>query len=390
MSSTLPCPECSALFSIEDSQFGTYVLCPTCGASVTARRPPPPKTQNSPPPPPVRNEEPERVLPAPSPSHPESFFGGFSKLRVDDLLPLGILSPAELFSKEVRWVLTFGLFPLAILYLVAILNLTFSQSAWLIGGYFCYFWAIYFNGQMRPSRALSNTGIAYCFFTAFVGIPILFFWQTLPIISALYTGTDSQHFVPRLLGYVLGVGILEEICKALPLVLFAWRRGVLSARDGIYLGIMSGLGFALAEVVQYSINYWQQAAHLSAMLISTAVEESKNWIGGLDQDQFASKLQQIVPWLGEQYGNQVLIQIVRFIPLPLLHAAWAGTVGYFIASASQKPETRWQTVTVGIAFVAILHGLYDVFAGSVIGFLLAALSILIFMGYLISTGRRNS
>ena len=51
----------------------------------------------------------------------------------------------------------------------------------------------------------------------------------------------------------------------------------------------------------------------------------------------------------------VLAQIVRWMTLPLLHACWAGVVGWFIATASHRKGSRWPVVVIGILVVATLH-----------------------------------
>ena len=212
----------------------------------------------------------------------------------------------------------------------------------------------------------------------------MFLAGELPIIKTFYSGTESESFPARLLGFVFGVGIMEETCKALPLLLFALRKGErLSLKDGIFLGMMSGFGFALAEVVGYSVQYWDMSAAESAMEIARAVDNSTTWSGTVDSSAFANQMRTVMPNLSQFYGNMVLVQIVRFMTLPLLHAVWAGIVGWFIATASNRQDKVRATVIVGILFMAVMHGLYDVFASGIIGIAIAAASIILFMGYLI-------
>ncbi|WP_345735165.1 FHA domain-containing protein [Prosthecobacter algae] len=301
----------------------------------------------------------------------------FRELDYNLLFPLRrIFSPSFISKRAVTWVLTFGLFPMLISLCVLFFGLRFEQSAWLIGGYFCYFWAVYFNGLIRPQRPLWKRGLGYFIFTSFVGIPLLLAWKEMPIIADIYLGSESENFIIRAFGFVAGVGVFEETCKALPLLFFSLRRS-LPIREGIFLGLMSGLGFALAEVVLYSVNYWQQSAQLSALVITEAVAQSMN------TNEFVSRIDSIVPKLGEHYGSTLTIQIVRFIPLPLLHAVWAGTVGWFVAIASERKSSGWPIIVVGIVFMAITHGLYNVFSNGILGLVIAAFSILSFFCYLL-------
>ena len=384
------CANCGQHIAADLSYAGQTASCPNCNEPVSIPVPPIPSAA-TPPPLPKSSLDADLSDVADHTPHSADIAGAvrdtfqhFRGLDYNFLFPLRRFFSADFLRRRaVKWVLTFGLFPLVILFAVLLFGLRFDQSAWLIGGYFCYFWAVYFNGLIRPERPLWRRGVGYLCFTAFLGIPLLLAWQRLPIISSIYLGTESQNFIVRTFGFVAGVGIFEETCKALPLLCFSLRRGVIPIREGVFLGLMSGLGFALAEVVHYSINYWQETAHLSALVIAQAAGESRGWFGHLDADEFTSKLQNIIPQLGEHYGTILTVQMVRFIPLPLLHAAWAGTVGWFVAVATARDSARWPTIAVGIAFMAIIHGLYDVFSSRILGLAFAAFSILAFLCYLL-------
>ena len=296
---------------------------------------------------------------------------------------LMVFVPRLLRQKAVKWVAGFGLFPLFVLYLSRLFSLPFEKTAWFLGAYFCIFWIVFFNSTFAPSAQIKKQGIKWAFFTMLIGLPILFAWQGLPVIRDIYSGTRSQAFVLRLLAFILGVGVCEELCKALPLLLFGRNKpAILKPRNAIYLGIMSGLGFALAEVVQYTYSYWQDSAAVSAELVSYALGNSITWRGDINIDAFSNNLRQALPILVEYYGNTVTAQIVRFMTLPLLHGAWAGVVGYFIGLSLLKKKAQWIFITIGIATMAVLHGLYDVFAGGLLGLGVAAASILILMSYL--------
>ena len=296
----------------------------------------------------------------------------FKSLDYGYLLPFRkILSVSLLRKKAVRWVIGFGLFPL----LLAVLKHKFDWSlegcAWWLGAYFCALWATYFFGILRPQDKVWRRGMKWAFFTLVVGVPLLLVAQKLPVINTLYLGAASESFLFRFVGFILGVGILEETCKAIPFLLFALRRKeAISPKDGILLGIMSGFGFALAEVVQYSVGYWAMGAYLSAVATARALHDPAGY-GAL------------LPGLAELSGSVLLTQIVRFITTPLLHACWGGVIGWFIAAASRRTGSRWPVVVTGILFVAALHGLFDLFSDGFIGIGFAALSILVFMGYLI-------
>lgn len=308
----------------------------------------------------------------------------FKSLDYGFLVPFKkIFSTQLLRKKAARWVFAFGLFPLILVYMKNTFEWTFEGSSWWIGGYFCLFWATYFHGILHPDASVWKRSVKWAIFTIVIGLPVLFFAQNLPIIKTFYSGTESKSVLYRLLGFVLGVGIVEETCKALPFLVFALRKKErMPLKSGIFLGMMSGFGFALAEVVQYSVRYWTESASASVLAIATAVDKSTDYYGHIHASVFGEQMKEVLPKLVELSGNLVLVQIVRFMTLPLLHACWAGVVGWFIATASRRSGNPWPIVTIGILFVAALHGTYDVFSDGIFGILLAGISLLVFMGYL--------
>ena len=297
----------------------------------------------------------------------------FKSLEYSYLLPFRkILSTSLLRKRAVRWVIGFGLFPLILVYAKDKFDWSLESASWWLGGYFCLFWATYFSWIIHPQTKVWQRGAKWALFTVVIGVPLLLLAQRLPVISAFYSGAASESFLYRLIGFVFGVGILEEACKAVPFLLFALRKKeVIPLKAGIFLGMMSGFGFALAEIVQYSVRYWGASAAVSALAVARAFDNPAHARG-------------LLPALADYQGSILLIQIVRFITSPLLHACWAGVVGWFIAAASHRTGTRWPVVLTGILFIATLHGLFDLFSDGLIGIAFAALSLLVFMGYLVS------
>ncbi len=272
----------------------------------------------------------------------------FKALDYNFLVPVGKLFSSSLLKrKAVRWVLLFGLLPLVFFQLHLLLEFSFSDSIWLIELYFCLFWALYFYSIIQPTARIWRRALGYATFTVFVGIPLLYLAQTLPVVSRLYETTGETDFRARVIGFVLGVGLLEESCKALPLLWFGLRRGkIASVREGVFLGLMSGLGFAAAEGVDYTVRATVMAHAYGAV------------------------------------AEQFMQFLFRLMSGPVLHGAWAGTVGWFIGVAAVRPKKRWPTVALGLCLMAALHGLYDVFSGNILGLALAAVTFIVFMAYL--------
>jgi len=132
----------------------------------------------------------------------------------------------------------------------------------------------------------------------------------------------DNGFLASFFGFTMGVGLLEEVVKALPL-LFAYRHARNQSWLGAYLwGLASGAGFGLSEGVTYASDYY-------------------NGISG---------------------GG---IYLVRFISCVSLHALFTGSVAISIHQNQEsfQNDCEWynwigNTLYV-IAIPMILHGLYD-------------------------------
>jgi RsiW-degrading membrane proteinase PrsW (M82 family) len=109
----------------------------------------------------------------------------------------------------------------------------------------------------------------------------------------------------------MAVGIIEEVCKFLPLSLVLYRKRFFNEHtDGVIYFALAGLGFGLPENILYTLQYGAQAG------------------------------------LG------------RVLLTPFFHAAITGTVGYFlIRQKLGKKPVYW--VGVPLVGAILLHGLYD-------------------------------
>jgi len=221
-----------------------------------------------------------------------------------------------------------------------------SWTHWAFAGgsavlFMTFFLLLSTHQTAEPLRLL-----AIGLFTATIGIAVLLLFQVLADVSQgiwlrgghilvllLYivkligfsyrAALDPETgFFLSFLGYTLGVGLCEEVVKALPL-LWHYRRPSDQGWRGAFLwGLASGAGFGISEGIMYSSSYY-------------------NGISGSG------------------------IYIVRFISCVALHALWTGSVGITL---NQKQELIQQDLTwyeyipplfliVGVPMV--LHGLYD-------------------------------
>jgi RsiW-degrading membrane proteinase PrsW (M82 family) len=257
---------------------------------------------------------------------------------------------------------------------------TVEQAAWFLMGYFAFLWGYLFYLMLMPDSRLRNTGLLYAAFTCFIGIPILLFWQRLPALqvvrSILDAGDVSADRV--IIAWIMGVGFVEEVCKAMPLLVFALTPRVMrSVRDGVWFGAMSGLGFALAEGVSYSYTYWNTQAILQMRYLRDAMGEVQDWLGRVPVEQIEAQIETVMPELLGISAFMMAVQIVRWISLSMLHAAWAGIVGFCVAYAFLY--SRWIIFLAGLAVASVLHGVYNFFSNDLLGVIIAAISVALFL-----------
>ena len=258
-----------------------------------------------------------------------------------------VLNPDLYNSNIVKLLLCFGLFPW-IVSSFATSDTGLEDIAWILGIYYAFIWGIVLYNLIKPAQFSLKQAIKYVCFTAFVGIPLLLFIQRIPPLTLLYAATNSDNVISRLIGYVVGVGVLEELCKGVPIYLFMLRSGQLKEPlSSAFYGAMSGLGFAIAEGAHYSLTY------------------AVDLVGG-----------------NIDLRGHILLTTVRFISLPLIHAIWAGIVGYFIGLAAINPSRKNAIIFIGVTIAASLHGTYNTFSNSLIGLAILAFSILLFVTYL--------
>jgi RsiW-degrading membrane proteinase PrsW (M82 family) len=215
-----------------------------------------------------------------------------------------------------------GLAPLAIVYgLGNVLDLQWLLT--VIALYVSVLWAAFF-GIAFPSPNISIVRCLFCFFGTVVVMIGLEWAISIWPLSALYAMIHAPQLPLRVFGGILGVGVLEETCKAL--VLFGiWRRyGATLPNVMLFYGLISGLGFGVREGVRYALG--------PNLEVNSPVE-------------------------------YYLLNVLRLTSLPFLHAMWAGLAGYFIGLASLYPQRKVGLVIVAIALPAVLHGLYDALDG---------------------------
>jgi RsiW-degrading membrane proteinase PrsW (M82 family) len=184
---------------------------------------------------------------------------------------------------------------------------------------------LFAGGQIGVAWAIGTV-----FFTAFIGIPLLTLYLQMP--GDVFGRLERIDFFPlTLAAYILGVGVREELTKAIPLFLMVrFTSRMENPTAGIVLGIMSGIGFAITENVFY---------------VFTNLNEA---LGA------ARRTGELGHLVGPIYTN-----VVRMAMTPFFHGCLAGIFGYFIALAAVDRARRWPLLVAGLAISATLHGLFD-------------------------------
>ena len=132
----------------------------------------------------------------------------------------------------------------------------------------------------------------------------------------------NYGFLMSMLGFTFGVGLCEELFKALPLIWHYRRKATLDLRGAIAWGLASGIGFGISEGIMYSSDFYNG--------VSTSG-----------------------------------IYVVRFVSCVALHAVWTGATAVILYRRQQElrdVEAWWGWAVPVLKILAIsmvLHGLYD-------------------------------
>ena len=130
----------------------------------------------------------------------------------------------------------------------------------------------------------------------------------------------ESGFVSSFFGFTFGVGLCEELCKALPVALYLSHSEKPSMRSVCLIGLASGVGFGVSEGIINSAAY-------------------DNGIHG--------------SW----------IYIIRFLSCVSLHALWAGSVALLMYRNQDHLEWSMEGaigfVIYYLSVAMVLHGVYD-------------------------------
>lgn len=261
-------------------------------------------------------------------------------------MDLALLVPKNEIA-SLRWAKDRRLMYLAVVGLAPAIALTVAPGVWsaywLLALYFSGLWSLFFYYLFKTSQFETKHCVLCFFFTGLVAVAGLLLIQSIPPWSYLYTMAKSSAMLTRFVGMFLGVGIHEELCKAVILFWLVKRPGkLLIPQTVVFYGMISGLGFGIYEGVAY--------------------QQRVNRLAGVDEAYF--------------------LNIARLTSLPFLHAVWTGIAGYYVAFAALYPRRRYGLWVLAIATPALFHAIYNTFGWGVVGLGSAFVSVVLLMTYL--------
>jgi len=209
-------------------------------------------------------------------------------------------------------------------------------SAYIAG--IAYYLVYQLCGKQKPWWLLLGAGLTTVLLLI-SPVLTLFLWFFRGVLPGGIPETNSDGFFITLVQMFFGAGLMEELLKALPVLLAYWlgsrlrspyreQIGVWEPLDGILLGTASAVGFTLLETLGQYVPGIMNDVTLQA---------------GVDYR--------------ELLGLQLLIP--RILGSISGHMAYSGYLGYFIGLSVLKPTKRWQILAVGDLTAASLHALWN-------------------------------
>jgi RsiW-degrading membrane proteinase PrsW (M82 family) len=297
---------------------------------------------------------------AESPSAIGGFVDSVVSVSLKEIVLMDKITGSQILKSPVfRFICLFALTPLLIM--------AFDSYSSILNGLAIWsgiFWAILLYRLFADRELRFRTALLVFLVTSFVVMPLfdVYLWIP-PDITKLLVEFNPEgalrllRFPVNYLGFVFGVGVREELCKAVPLMVLAlFSERMKNPLSGLVLGMMSGVGFAASENVYYVFK-----------TVNTAIAVTQK------TGDFSNLVFPV-------YNN-----VVRMMTGPFAHAVYSGIFGYFISLAAADKRRRVPLFFAGLFVSAFLHGSYDTLvAYSVLwGVVILALSFFLLMTYLL-------
>lgn len=243
-----------------------------------------------------------------------------------------LILPSSIFSKE-PWKKDGRLFTLSLvgLTLSGLIAIAPFLSAYVvfyfIALYFSTVWGLFFYYLFKTNQVTLKTTI-FLFFSTQILTILIFSVLNIGTINPFKEFYATGNVIISLVSCVLGIGVIEEFVKLLPVFLILYySKNVIRPQTAVFYGLISGIAFGVYEGVNYQLG--------------------PNFLMLLENE------------ISQAYVFSYLSNIARLTSLPFLHAIWCGIASYFVAFAFLYPRFRLALYSLAILVPAIIHGLYD-------------------------------
>jgi len=284
----------------------------------------------------------QRVNLKPKVKHKGNLFSQIKDIGRELIIPNDVFSRKQLLKdKRLLLLALLGLTPAFLIRFTLHPYFTF----YTISLYFSVIWGLFFFYFFKTPQIKTRTTIGIFFL---LQVFVFLLWDVFdlpkwPIVNIPYSLLENESWLLRLIGFIFGVGLFEELVKALPLIIVLMRaKEPYIPQSMVFYGLMSGIAFGVFEGVQYQLT-------VNAEL---------------------------------DYANAFFFNIARLTSLPFLHAIWAGIAGYFLAFSKLYPKYRISLYFLAISIPATIHGLYNLLGWNVIGLSITLISVILLMSYL--------
>jgi RsiW-degrading membrane proteinase PrsW (M82 family) len=280
--------------------------------------------------------EPEPLPLAPSVSLPDASQSAADALTLSQLFP--ILSTGRDLTRKAYLVPGIITVSFVVLMFISIGKPGFFNlllAAYMAG--IAYYFVYQLCGKQKPWWLLVGAGAITILL---LSSPLLypFLWVFRGLLPGDVPDSNSGGFLRILIQMFFGAGLMEELIKAIPILLAYWlgtklrspyreRVGVWEPLDGILIGTASAVGFTLLETL---------GQYVPGIMNDVTLQAGVN---------------------RELLGLQLLIP--RILGSISGHMAYSGYLGYFIGLSVLKPSKRWQILGVGYLTASSLHALWN-------------------------------
>ena len=231
---------------------------------------------------------------------------------------------------------------------------------WALAIYFSLLWAGFFAVLYHGEGAQPRIAAAMYFGTGVCSLALVVV-LSYGLSQAREPYLQSTNPFVVLAGFILGVGIPEELVKALPLFVLCRFVALPPLQLFIYYGLISGLGFGLYEGIAYQRH--------------TILDSTVSQLTGASAGERTLAL-----------TSYYIANVLRLTSAPFFHAVWTGIAAFLIWFGMRFRRHRLSFFALAIGVPAIFHGLYDGFlalhdpAVTVLVALLSAALLGVFVG----------